>query len=92
MRLFTWIARKINRNKYVIEMSEPVCTNTVDSFKCQCPRCKTEMSGENIIGRTWKKGGCSHNGNDIYICPNCKRKSIRRAMGIPYNYMGIHEG
>jgi len=89
--IIDWISSIFERNKYVIVTSEPAYTNTAESFKCQCPRCKTEMNGENIIGRTWKKGGCSHNGDDIYVCPNCMRKSERRAMGIPYNYHGVHD-
>jgi len=87
MSVISWLVSKFQRKKYVIEKNEIAYAGCADSFKCLCPRCKTEMSGENIIGRTWKKGGCSHNGDDIYVCPKCNRQSIRRAIGIPYNYM-----
>jgi len=77
--------------KLDLPTDEIAYTGDEDSFQCHCPGCKTEVSGEHITIRYWKEGGCSHNGVDVYVCPNCKHKFERRAMGIPYNYMGVHE-
>ena len=57
-----------------------------DHFNCLCPHCKAEVSGKSIKVRYWKRGGCSHNGFDVYICPKCENKFERRAVGRPYNY------
>ena len=88
-RMFiSWLASKFQKNNYINEGNEIAYTASEESYKCYCPNCNTEACGEDITIRYWKKGGCSHNGVDVYVCSECKHNFERRVSGPPYNYYG----
>ena len=54
-------------------------------YKHLCPFCGAQLDGEHISTRYWLKGGCSHNGFDVYKCPKCGKNTEKRGIGPPYS-------